>query len=102
MFFSLALQKRQAVLSFFEVSRTGRTEASLRTHSAMIARITGSPPDAAKQVVWRLPGSGWANEPTVPWRHLETIEALVATLTPLLLPDAQDAAEAGTHDLGLL
>jgi hypothetical protein len=93
LFLSLGIQKRQAVLALVETSLTGRTKEFLEAHRDLIARITGAPPDEAKQVVWRIPGKGWAGSAQGWPQHLQTIASLVAKLAPLLEPLGEIAAE---------
>jgi hypothetical protein len=95
----LTLQKRQAVLALLEIARSGRTEQFLRDHSALIESITGSPPDADRQAVWRIPSKGWAGSPDTWPAHLKTIETLVTELAPRLKPLGDAAAGARIEQL---
>jgi hypothetical protein len=96
---ALAIQKRHAVLALFEIARTGRTELFLREHGALIERITGSPPDAEEQAVWRILGKGWAGLPDEWPPHLKTLEILVNELAPRLKSLGDAAAVARVEQL---
>lgn len=91
---SLAIQKRQAVVSLFETARSERTEEFLRAKSALIEGVTGRLPDPEKQAVWRIQGKGWAGS-TEDWpQYLKKLALLVAELAPRLGPVGEAAAAA--------
>jgi hypothetical protein len=96
---SLAIQKRQTVVALLEIARTGSTDEFLLDQSEVIERITGAPPDAESQAVWRITGSGWAGS-TDEWpAHLKTLETLVGELAPRLEPLGNAAAAARIDQL---
>jgi len=98
LYLSLAILKRQAVLSLLEPARTGRTEQFLREQGSVIQSITGMPPDPDKQAVWRIANLGYACSPQTWPRELETLQVLVEQLGPslrLLAGDPTTSVTAG-------
>lgn len=84
LYLSLAILKRQAVLSLLEPARTGRTDQFLRDNAAVIESVTGSTPEADKQAAWRMPDLGYASSPQSWADRLETLQVLVERLDPSL------------------
>lgn len=96
---TLAIQKRQAVVSVLETLRSERTEEFLRANSALIEGITGRPPDPEKQAVWRIQGKGWAGEVEDWPQYLAKLALLITELGPRLGPVGEAAAAAHNEHL---
>ena len=90
----LEIQKRQATVSLYELSRTGRAEAFLRAHADEIKDVTGRPPEPDTQTIVRFPDLGWDGD-TEPWASkIPILQKLVELVVPQLGP----LAEAGVAD----
>jgi len=63
---ALEIQKRQATVNLYELSRSERTAAFLRAHADEIKAVTGRPPEPDTQTIVRFPNLGWDGDTKEP------------------------------------
>ncbi len=90
----LEIEKRQATVSLYELSRSGRTEAFLRAHADEIEAVTGRPPEPDTQTIVKFPNLGWDGD-TEPWASKIPI---LQKLVDLVVPQLGHLAEAAVGD----